>query len=119
MINVDKRDLEEFSSALLVGITIGAGSIAMIFSSDASLLIQCPFKCTNGDVVLSGNGEEPSSSFLLIGYLNKKVRKSEYIDGVFALEFETGEVLTVIPNRDGLESYVITNRFGVLPIAVL
>ena len=39
-------------------------------------------------------------------------------DAVLTLTFEDYKLLRIVPERNGLESYVITTRYGICPIAV-
>lgn len=116
---IDDRDLSEFCHTILIGVTVGIGSLVMVFVSGAQILLQCTFECVDGDVVRSGHGEDVSTSPMLFGYLNHRIEVAAMDrDAVLTLNFDDGKSLRIVPERNGLESYVVTTRYGVCPIAV-
>lgn len=117
---LEENVLNEFNATMLMGITVGIGSVILIFDSGASLLIQCPFECGNNKDFYQGHGERLETSTLLFRYLGKKTNRVVFSenDGVFRILFEEEGVLTIISERNGLESYVITTKYGIDPVLI-
>lgn len=117
---INEADLAELKSALLVGVTVGIGSQVLIFGNGATVLIQCPFKCDNQGREQWGHGEQVYTSALFFDFLNNQVESASLEEGeILVLKFESLRSLRVVPERNGLESYVITTRFGICPVAVI
>ncbi|NWA29667.1 hypothetical protein HX866_32800 [Pseudomonas gingeri] len=117
--DIEESDLEELQSSLFTGVTVGVGSQVLIFRGGVTILIQCPFKCEGVDGVQWGHGEKVSDSLPLFQFLNHRVERVLLgADGVLALQFDVGR-LTVIPEKNGLESYVFTSRLGICPVSVV
>ena len=116
---IDDRDLGELCHSLLTGVTVGIGSLILVFVSGAQILIQCAFECAEGDVTRFGHGEDVSTGPILFGYLNHGVESAVIdSDAVLTLRFEDSKFLRIVPERNGLESYVVTTRYGICPVAV-
>lgn len=117
---IDELDLAELRSAVLTGVTIGIGSQVLIFENGVTVLIQCPFKSTSNDCERWGHGEEVATSLLVIDFLNQKVESACLeAGGILALDFGSVGSLMIVPDSNGLESYVLTTRFGVSPVLVV
>jgi hypothetical protein len=116
---IEDRDLAELCHTLLTGVTVGIGSLILVFVSGAQILVQCAFECIEGDVTSFGHGEDVSTSPILFSYLNHGVESAVMDrDAVLTLSFEDSKSLRIVPERNGLESYVITTRYGICPVAV-
>lgn len=116
---IEDRDLAEFCHAIFSGVTVGIGSIILLFVSGTQILIQCAFECTDADSSRRGHGEDASTSSILFDHLNHVVEVAE-IDhgGTLTLKFDDGMCLRIIPERNGLESYVVTTNHGIVPITI-
>ncbi|RKE24462.1 hypothetical protein B0G76_8350 [Paraburkholderia sp. BL23I1N1] len=114
---IEEKDLAEFCATILTGVTVGIGSLILLFASGAHVLVQCTFQCIERGNVRHGHGEQATDSSLLFEYLNHTVGSAEIDnESVLTLNFEDGKHLKIIPERNGLESYVVTTRFGVCPV---
>lgn len=114
---ISNSDLAEMIPSAFTGVTVGIGSQVLLFGDTASVLIQCPFlSCING-VCKWGHGEEPSTSPLLFDFLNLDVNAFS-IDsaGIFTITFNPTMTLKIVPEKNGLESYVVNTRRDVFPI---
>ncbi|MCU1738633.1 MULTISPECIES: hypothetical protein [unclassified Pseudomonas] len=119
MVVIDNADLAELQSSLFTGVTVGLGSQVLNFENSVSILIQCPFKCEIEGGVKWGHGEEAIDSALLFSFLNHRVEQvSIESDGTLIMRFDVGGV-TILPERNGLESYVFTSRLGICPVAII
>ena len=117
---LEDRDLAEFCGMILTGITVGIGSLVLLFSNGAQIILQCPFECSEEGVLRSGHGEDINTSPLLFDYMNSRVNTIVMDDNsVLALQFETGRELKIIPERNGLESCVITTLHGICPVILI
>ncbi|AVE03626.1 hypothetical protein C9383_11940 [Pseudomonas palleroniana] len=113
-------DLAELDSTVLTGVTVGVGSQVLIFGNGATVLIQCPFTSEIHGRKQQGHGEDVSTSELLFDYLNCQVTSASLEEeGILVLKFEGEKSLRVIPECNGLESYVISTRLGICPVAVV
>ncbi|NYI01175.1 DUF6188 family protein [Cupriavidus plantarum] len=117
---IDNRDLAEIRHTILTGVTVGVGSLVLLFSSGAQIVLQCVFECQEDGIVRAGHGEDVSSSPVLFGLLNRRIVDAT-VDGnlILSLHFEDGGHLRIAPERNGLESYVLTTRYGIRPIVVI
>ncbi|WP_423760467.1 hypothetical protein [Burkholderia sp. NLJ2] len=116
---IDDQDLAEFSHTIFTGLTVGIGSLVLLFASDAQILLQCVFECHEGGVIRMGHGEEVNSSLILFGFLNHQIASAKMGPNmVLTLNFDDGRFVRIMPEPNGLESYVITTRRGICPIAV-
>jgi hypothetical protein len=115
---IEDRDLAELSRTLLTGVTVGIGSLILVFVSGAQILVQCMFECIEGDITRLGHGEDPGTSQILFAYLNHEVESAVMDrDAVLTLRCENNKFLRIVPEQSGLESYVITTRHGIYPVA--
>jgi len=115
---IDKLELNEFSSAILIGVTVGVGSQVLIFGNGASILIQCPFRCVFEGREQWGHGEEVPTSVIFFDFLNLKVEVALMgEDGVLTMKFGGG-YFVIVPEADGLESYVVNTKFGMSPATI-
>ncbi|MGY4494891.1 hypothetical protein [Pseudomonas sp. TE3610] len=115
---IDELELNEFSSTLLTGVTVGIGSQVLIFENGASILIQCPFRCVFKGHEQWGHGEDVSTSVIFFDFLNLKVEGALIgEDGVLTMKFG-GDYFVIVPEADGLESYVVNTKFGISPVTI-
>lgn len=116
---LDERDLAELRDTVLTGLTVGIGSLVLLFASGAQVLVQCMFQCGEEDALRSGHGEDIRSSPLLLDLLNHRVEDAMInADWVLTLRLDDDRYLRIVPERNGLESYVVTTRHGICPIVV-
>lgn len=114
---IDDMNLQEFQGAILNGVTVGVGSLVFNFSKNVNIVVQCEFVLTGGGHVRVGHGENPVSAPILFDCLNKRVIRSGMSDGsIMFLEFDDGNVISIIPEGNGLESYTISTSLGVFPV---
>ena len=116
---LDDQDLKEFSDTIFTGVTVGAGSLILLFSGilqfelsrRAHIMLQCIFECYENGSVQSGHGEDMYSSPLLFGYLNHQVTHATF-DAVsnLSLYFDDGKYLKIIAERNTVEPYVVTTQ---------
>lgn len=117
---INKDDLAELDSTVLTGVTVGVGSQVLIFGNSATVLMQCPFISEIAGREQQGHGEDVNTSELLFGYLNCQVTSASLeAGGALVLKFEGEKSLRIIPECNGLESYVISTRLGICPVAVV
>ncbi len=116
---IDELDLAEVVSSVLTGVTVGVGSLILVFGNGVTLLIQCPFKSESKGKEQWGHGEEVHASVILFDFLNCKVEGAR-LEGVAVLVLDFGSIgsLTIAPESNGLESYVLTTKLGISPISV-
>ncbi|WP_338641058.1 hypothetical protein [Burkholderia pyrrocinia] len=114
---IEEKDLAEFCATILTGVTVGVGSLILLFASGAHILVQCSFQCVELGSVCYGHGEQATDSLLLFEYLNHTVESVEFDnESALTLIFADGKHLKIVPERNGLESYVVTTRFGIWPV---
>lgn len=115
---IDELELNEFIYTLLTGVTVGVGSQVLIFGNGASILIQCPFRCVFKGREQWGHGEDVSTSVIFFDFLNLKAEGALMgEDGVLTVHFGGG-YFVIVPEADGLESYVVNTKFGVSPMTL-
>ncbi|MDD1017134.1 hypothetical protein [Pseudomonas rubra] len=109
--------LAEMTPSALTGITVGVGSQTLLFGDMGSILVQCPFVTENKKICKEGHGENATTSPLLFDFLNLDVEVFSIDDfGVLTIKFSTGMGLKIIPEKNGLESYVVSTRRDIFPI---
>lgn len=117
---INEADLAELESTVLTGVTVGIGSQVLIFGNGATVLMQCPFTSEIQGQKQQGHGEDVHTSELLYDYLNNQVARASLEEGeVLNLEFEGKKFLRIVPECNGLESYVVSTRLGICPVAVV
>ena len=113
-------DLAELKSAVLTGVTVGVGSQVLIFGNGTTIIVQCPFLCESLGREQWGHGEKIYTSTLFFDFFNCRVEEVSLEDGkVLVLKFEGLKLLKIVPERNGLESYVVTTRFGICPVGII
>lgn len=114
---IDKTDVAEFKSTLLTGVTVGVGSQILVFANGANIMIQCPFICGSEGLMTQWHGEDPASAVILFDFLNGQVKDVLLEEeGSLLLTFGGQKFLRIIPEDNGLESYVVSTRLGVCPV---
>lgn len=114
---ITDAELHEFEQSIFTGITVGVGSLVLLFSSGARVLIQCPFQCGEKDHLHTGHGEDLSTSNFLFPLLNQIVRRCSVLDGeILRLSFDNEMCIQISPENNGFESYVITTSYGDYPV---
>lgn len=110
-------ELKEFECSVFTGVTVGMGSLVLLFSSGARVMIQCSFQCEKNNHIQEGHGENIESSNLLFAFLNHKVESCTLSDSeVLDLSFGKEGYIRVIPECNGFESYVMTTSKGDYPV---
>jgi hypothetical protein len=116
---INKIDLLELETAIFTGVTVGVGSQVLIFGNGVTVLVQCPFACEKLGKIQWGHGEQLGTSTLLFEFLNNRVESALLEEGyTLSLKFAEGSTLKIVPECNGLESYVVTTRFGINPVVV-
>ncbi|WP_146189251.1 hypothetical protein [Pseudomonas protegens] len=115
---LEKDELLELQATDFVGLTVGVGSQILLFSNGSAVMLQCPFECEGKGGVALGYGESVLTAVLLFEFLNERLMEALFDDGILTLVFGGGGRIRVIPDRNGLESYVVCTRHGVCPIMV-
>lgn len=116
---INEADLAELESTVLTGVTVGIGSQVLIFGNGATVLVQCPFTSEIQGQKKQGHGEHVNTSALFYDYLNSQVISASLEDGGrLVLKFEGMKLLKIVPECNGLESYVISTRHGICPVAI-
>lgn len=117
---IENIDLDEFRQTQLTSVTVGLGSIIIQFGTGAHILVQCPFEISDGGLHWSGHGETPDSAAVLFKLLNHRTDLVELDQEMtLCLHFESDLTLRIVPQTDGLESYVLTTRHGICPVIVI
>jgi hypothetical protein len=114
---IDCGDVKGFEDRILDGVLIGVGSLGLWFSDGAQVVVSCPLLLKEGEGVKIGHGEDPYSSSILFRCLNERVVRASICDhGILRLEFDRGASIEIIPERSGLESYVVIIGGEVIPV---
>lgn len=114
---ITKNELDEFNSSILTGITVGIGSLILLFSSGVTVLVQCPFQCGKKGQFSAGHGEDIMTSTLLFSFLNHVVTSATMLNGsVLRLVLSDDCEIDIFPEDNGFESYVINTSQGAYPV---
>jgi hypothetical protein len=114
---ITDAELHEFEQSIFIGVTVGVGSLVLLFSSGARVMVQCPFQCGEKEHLLIGHGEDLSTSNFLFPLLNQVVRRCSVLDGeILSISFDNERYIHIFPENNGFESYVITTRHGDYPV---
>ncbi len=87
---ITENDLHESEHSIFTGVTVEIGSLVLVFSSGLRMLIQCPFKCEEGNCCHIGHGEDLSTCHLLFPYFNHTVELCCLLDGEMLKLFFVG-----------------------------
>lgn len=113
----ESYDLRGFEAAVLNGVLVGVGSLVLLFSREAQVVVSCPFEVLTPEGWSVGHGEHPLTSIHLFGCLNYCVVSAEMCMGsILQISFENGQQVRILPEHDGLESYVMTVGGEIIPI---
>jgi len=116
---ITDAELHEFEQSIFTGVTVGVGSLVLLFSSGARVMIQCPFQYGEKERLLTGHGEVLSTSNFLFPLLNQVVRRCFVLDGeILSLFFDNEKYINIYPENNGFESYVITTSHGDYPVII-
>lgn len=114
---ITNYDVKEFEMSIFTGVTVGIGSLVLLFSSGARVMLQCPFSCEINDQFNTGHGEEITTSHYLFPFLNHEVKFCVMLnDDIFSLCFGENKCIQIIPEGNGFESYVISTSYGEHPV---
>ncbi|MGN3967313.1 hypothetical protein ACS0ZG_36285 [Burkholderia gladioli] len=118
---IEDRDLEEIVGRDIVGVMINPGSVSLYFNGADGrggwILVQCRFVFKTAAGRIIGNDEFPEFANPLLNCLGKKVVDADFDERkVFTLNFENKQFLQLIPEKDGLESYVLHTAQGIIPV---
>lgn len=116
---ITNEELKEFEQAILTGVTVGIGSLVLLFSSNVRIMLQCSFELRTKEHSETGHGEYPMSSMIIFPILNQNVESCSMLDGErLNLYFSNENSLQINPENNGLESYVITTSHGDYPVII-
>jgi hypothetical protein len=114
---ITEGDIASLPGACLTGVLVGVGSLVLGFSNDAWITVSCPFFVESEGVCREGHGEDVNSSPLLFPCLNETILRSYLEPGnVLVTEFERGRLVRIVPDDDGLESYVVHIGGDAIPV---
>jgi hypothetical protein len=118
---IQKNDLEEIVGREVSRVAINPGSVALSFGKNGVengwILIQCCFVLYVAGNVISGKAIVPEAASPLLHCLEKSIVDASYDESkVLTLFFNDKEYLQLIPEKDGLESYVIHTKQGIVPV---
>ncbi|WP_186162669.1 hypothetical protein [Burkholderia gladioli] len=118
---IEDRDLEEVVGRDIVGVMINPGSVSLYFNGDDGrggwILVQCRFVFQTAAGRIIGNAGFPEFSNSLLDCLKKKVVDADFDERkILTLNFENKQFLKLIPEKDGLESYVLHTAQGIIPV---
>jgi hypothetical protein len=111
--------VNEFEKSILTGVTVGVGPLVLLFSSNVRVMIQCPFEFEVKEHLQTGHGECPASSVIIFPALNQKVESCAMLNGErLNFHFSNESNLQITPEKNSLESYVITTSYGDYPVVI-
>lgn len=114
---ITNDELHQFEQSIFTGVTVGIGSLVLLFSTDCRIMIQCPFKCGKKEHLLEGHGEDVITSSLFFPILNHMVETCSLLEGeILHLSLSDGNCIYIYPEDNGFESYVITTSQGDYPV---
>jgi hypothetical protein len=120
---IGKRDLAEIIGSEVTRIGIHPASVSMEFgrgcrdSGSGWILIQCGFSLQHSEGEIIGSANSPQSSSCLQRCLNQLVVDATFDEQkVLSLAVESDLIVRVVPDLDGLESYVLHTSQGIVPV---
>ncbi|WP_029970997.1 hypothetical protein [Paraburkholderia graminis] len=118
---IEKRDLDEIVGKEITGVTVNPGSVSLSFNGSGGsggwILVQCRFVLQAVGSQTLGNATLPESAASLLSCLKRKIVDARFDEGkVLTLHFEDKQLLQLIPEKDGLESYVLHTAQGIVPV---
>lgn len=118
---IENRDLDEIVGREISRVAINPNSVSVFFdNSDGRggwLLVQCQFifHVSGRDVI--GKATVPESSAALLGCVGRRVINALFDKSkVLKIYFENEQSLRIVPEKDGLESYVLHTQQGIVPV---
>ncbi|MCG5126348.1 hypothetical protein L2X78_01945 [Enterobacter mori] len=115
---ITDAELHEFEQSIFTRVTVGVGSLVLLFSSGARVIIQCPFQCGEKERLLTGHSEVLSTSNFLFPLLNQVVRGAVLDGEILSLFFDNEKYINIYPENNGFEFYVITTSHGDYPVII-
>jgi len=118
---ISKRDLDEIVGCEVVRIDINPASVSMSFNRRGReggwILIQCRFSLSDSDEDSSGTASVPESAASLLRCLKQIIADAHFDESkALTLFLENGMIVRLLPEKDGLESYVLHTRRGIVPV---
>lgn len=118
---IERDDLDEIVGRRVTNVAINPTSVSLCFDGQGKgggwLLIQCSYALRLGESDITGAATEPESAKPLLHCLEENITNANFdSDKVLTLFFERGQFLKIMPESDGLESYVLHTRRGIVPI---
>ncbi|MEM5298642.1 hypothetical protein VSR82_30485 [Burkholderia sp. JPY481] len=118
---LEKRDLAEIVGREVTGVTVNPSSVSLSFNGSGGnggwILVQCRFVLQAAGGQTIGNATLPESAAPLLSCLKRKIVDARFDESkVLTLHFEDEQFLQLIPEKDGLESYVLHTAEGVVPV---
>ncbi|WGS51684.1 hypothetical protein LFL96_09375 [Paraburkholderia sp. D15] len=120
---ISKRDLAEIIGSEITGVGINPASVSMEFgrgcrdSGSGWILIQCGFSLQHSEDEIIGDASSPQSSGSLQRCLNQLVVDANFDEQkVLTLTLESDLIVRIVPDVDGLESYVLHTSQGIVPV---
>ncbi|WP_186209223.1 hypothetical protein [Burkholderia gladioli] len=118
---IEDRDLEEIVGRDIVEVMINPGSVSLYFNGADGrggwILVQCRFVFQTAAGRIVGNAEFPEFANPLLDCLGEEVVDADFNERkVITLNFENKRFLQLIPEKDGLESYVLHTAQGIIPV---
>lgn len=120
---IEKRDLAEIIGSEITKVGINPASVSMEFNRGCRvggsgwILIQCGFSLQHSEGEIIGNASSSQSSRLLQRCVNKIVVDANFDEKkVLTLTLGSDLIVRVVPELDGLESYVLHTSQGIVPV---
>jgi hypothetical protein len=118
---IKEFDLKEVIGTEITGIMVNPSSVSLSFSDvnrhGGWILMQCRFALQMAGECTMGNATAPELSASLLGCLKKKIVDAHFNENkILTLYFEDDNFLQFIPEKDGLESYVLHTVQGIFPV---
>ncbi|KLU23277.1 hypothetical protein EOS_26105 [Caballeronia mineralivorans PML1(12)] len=80
-------------------------------------MIQCRFSLSDSDEDSSGTASAPESTASLLRCLKKIIADAHFVESkALTLFLENGMIARLLPEKDGLESYVLHTGQGIVPV---
>jgi hypothetical protein len=118
---ITKNDLGEIIGREITGIMINPASVSLSFNKSNEvggwILMQCRYLLRSDNIDFDGDATVPQSAQALLHCLRRKITNASFDEAkVLTFFFSDGQFLKLIPQKDGLESYVLHTRQGIVPI---
>ncbi|MCH1996198.1 hypothetical protein L7Q78_25705 [Achromobacter xylosoxidans] len=114
---IEARDLGQIIEKRVAKVMVNPASVSLSFGDGGWLLVECGFILKMIGSVVMGSANIPESAAALLCCENQKVNDVRFDGiGLLTIFFENEQFLHLIPERDGLESYVLHTKYGIIPI---